>query len=105
MNSSLHYKGFLIEPLIYQQPRTRTPVGMGPRELCYDASVRLTELGSSVSSVSRLPVHANFLCLGDARRAAEGFGRRLVDGSLKSAAGEAAGGGTARAATAANDAN
>lgn len=79
MESSLEYKGFLIEPLIYRQPLGATEKGCTQLNLRYQAAVRLTDLGSLNSSVSKLPLGPDFTCVGDARRAAEIFGRGLVD--------------------------
>lgn len=82
MESSLRYKGYLIEPLIYPHPGSRSLHDGAPRALHYQASVRVTELESLIASVSKLPARSAFLCLGDARRAAEVFGRSLIDSPL-----------------------
>ncbi|MFA9441549.1 hypothetical protein ACDA63_18115 [Uliginosibacterium sp. sgz301328] len=79
MQSSELYKGFLVEPLVYQVKDTALrAIGVLPSRM-YQASVRITDVKAAKSSVSKLPPRPDFNCIGDARRAAERFGRDLVD--------------------------
>lgn len=74
------YKGFLIEPLVYQTTSNGTLRMRGERlARVYGASVRITDVQSTKSAVSKLPIKPDFDCVGDARRAAEIFGRQLID--------------------------
>lgn len=75
---SLQYNGFLIEPLIYQL-RDGGQARGASLDRKYGAAVRVTNIDSQASAVSKLPTHTTFSCVGDARRAAEVFGRNLVD--------------------------
>ena len=84
MDLSIEYKGFLIEPLVYPFPLASNQKGHGQPNLQYQVAVRITDLRSSSSSVSKPPLLQSFSCLGDARRAAEIFGRGMVDTPLGS---------------------
>ncbi|KAF7598612.1 MAG: hypothetical protein CGU28_11350 [Candidatus Dactylopiibacterium carminicum] len=73
------YKGFLIEALVYLAAPPEGKTGLRPLDKRYAASVRITNVETNESRISRLPRRKDFACVGDARRAAEIHSRKLID--------------------------
>ncbi|GAB4060284.1 hypothetical protein [Uliginosibacterium sediminicola] len=76
---SSNYKGFLIEPLVYLLAPTAASGRQRPLDKRYQASVQITNVDTQDKQVIKLPLSSQFECVGDARRAAELYGRALVD--------------------------
>ncbi|WP_341675290.1 hypothetical protein [Niveibacterium sp. SC-1] len=77
MESFLEYKGFLIEPLVYPLAPGADKKRRTPLDMRYQAAVRVTDFNGADPAVVK--VQADFGSFGDARRAAEVFGRELID--------------------------
>lgn len=73
------YKGFLIEALVYLAPPPEGTGGLRPLDKRYAASVKITNIETNTSRIAKLPGKKDFACVGDARRAAETHGRKMID--------------------------
>lgn len=73
------YKGFAIEALVYLVRPAEGRARQAPLDKRYQASVQLTHVDSQQKRVVALPSWNNFDSVGDARRAAEHYGRELID--------------------------
>lgn len=72
---ALTYKGYAIEPLIYPYMEPKQSKRMRVRR--YRAGVRIINLETQADQTARLATDFEFF--GDARRAAETHGRRMID--------------------------
>ena len=72
---ALTYKGYAIEPLIYPYIEPKQSKRMRVRR--YRAGVRIIHLETQADQTARLATDFEFF--GDARRAAETHGRKMID--------------------------